>query len=415
MVTEGPMVSSEVRRTLTMAAKILMLAGVAAPYNSVSQPSLDRAAVDERRQVHEQIVEEIQARHSDNGAYSLDLVEPLTALGLIYQELGHHALAAATIERTLQIVRANYGLYSLEQAPLIGQAIDNQEARGNLVEAWDLEQELIALAERNRGDLRTVPIFREIGDKRMDMLRRYLAGEFPPQIVIGCFYEADIGSCSAGSRSILIRSILWDAWKHYSDAIRAMLKHEVYSSDELRELEMELVRSSYEHGDPERGRQSLRRLLSYDVANSEPWLTRINSLMQIADWDFLFAYGRNDYEAALQTYVGAYEQLEQHGIPQESIEALFSPELPVVLPAFLPNPLLSDEAKGNSAYIDVAFEIGRYGEGRKIEILDSSRNASDDAKSRLARLILRSRFRPRFADGDLADSTPVLVRYHLSE
>ena len=86
--------------------------------------------------------------------------------------------------------RANYGLRTLDQAPLIRQWIKNAETMGNFKMAWDLEQALLALAHRNPNDLRAVPILREIGDKRLDLLERYVKGEeFPPQIILGCYYD----------------------------------------------------------------------------------------------------------------------------------------------------------------------------------------------------------------------------------
>jgi hypothetical protein len=400
------MVSFEVRQTPKIAARILLLAAVA-PYTGFSQPLFEPVAKDERQH---KIVEKIQEEQSRDGPYSADLLDPLAALGLLYQEGGDHALAAAAIERALQVVRINYGLHSLDQAPLIRQSIQNEEARGNLSAAWDLEHELLTLARRHPDDLRTVPIFREIADKRMEVLRRYVGGELPPQVFLGCFYYDDIGSCYSGSKGVAVRSILADAWRNYADAIRVLLRHELYSSNELQELEMELIRGSYLYGIPEVGRRSLRRLVAYEAANSEPWLSRINALVQMNDWELLL--GRNGF--ALETYEQAYALLKQKGIAEASIEEIFSPKIPVLLPTFLPNPLAADETEESAEYIDVAFEITKYGRGRQIEILDTTANATDADKDRLIQLISRGRFRPRVTDGQFAARSPVVVRYYLN-
>ena len=89
----------------------------------------------------------------------------------------------------MQVIRANYGLRSLEQAPLLQQRIRSEEARGNFAAAWELEQDLITLARRQPNDLGAAPILHEIGDKRMDLLRDYLDGGIPPQIILGCYYQ----------------------------------------------------------------------------------------------------------------------------------------------------------------------------------------------------------------------------------
>jgi hypothetical protein len=91
---------------------------------------------------------------------------------------------------------------------------------------------------------------------------------------------------------------------------------------------------------------------------------------------------------------------------------IFSPELPVTLPTYAPNPLASMES---SRFIDVAFAITRYGESEQIEILDRSESATRVEERGLIRLIKYASFRPRAVDGDLADSASVVVRYYLPE
>jgi hypothetical protein len=80
----------------------------------------------------------------------------------------------------------------------------------------------------------------------------------------------------------------------------------------------------------------------------------------------------------------------------------------------LPNPLASNETQESSGYIDIAFEITKYGTSRRIEILDTTTNATDAAKDRLVRVISRSRFRPRLT-GDRFAFSPVVVRYYLND
>jgi len=295
---------------------------------------------------------------------------------------------------------------------------------GDFRTAWDLEQGLLALVHRNPDDLRTVPILREVGDKRMELLRRYVKGEFPPQVFLGCYYDptrnddsvlSEQRTCSAGSRRVVIQGILWDAQRYYRDAIRVMQRNELYSSDELRNLETELVRTSYLYGNsPAAGKASLRRILAYDVANAAPWETRVESLVRMADWDLMFADGRSASNAVLATYEAAYRELENAGTSQASIDETFSPETPVVLPTFLPNPLASEQAPESKGYIDVAFEISKYGKSGGVEIIDSTKDVPDATKKNLVRTIGRSTFRPRLTAGHVVDNSPIVVRYYLN-
>jgi hypothetical protein len=81
----------------------------------------------------------------------------------------------------------------------------------------------------------------------------------------------------------------------------------------------------------------------------------------------------------------------------------------------MPNPLARDETRQPSGYIDIAFEITKFGESRAIDIVGASDNATNEAKQRLVRLVARSRFRPRVTHGEIRRSEPMVVRYYLSD
>jgi hypothetical protein len=416
------MASFVVPDTPRTAASILFIAALVVSPLVLGQPPFEPVAHDARQT---EIVDRIREEQALNGAYSAALVEPLTALSLLYQESGDRVFAIAAIERALQVQRANYGLRALDQAPLMLQWIKNAETMRDFQKAWDLEQALLALAHRNPNDLRAVPILREIGDKRMDLLERYAKGrEFPPQIALGCYYDplrnersapGDQQHCYAGSRRVVIEGILWEAQRYYRDAIAVMQRNELYSSNELRDLEMELVRTSYlHHLTPAVGKESLRRLLAYDVASAAPPGARVESLLQMADWDLMFANSRSESDTALGTYEAAYRELEEAGASQASIEEAFSPGAPVVLPAFFPNPLAPEQTSESKGYIDVAFEINRYGKSNGIEIIGSTNDATHAAKKNLVRVIGRSTFRPRLTAGRVEESSPIVIRYYLN-
>lgn len=405
------MVSFEVRRR-PLTAGIVALAAAVTPCVGMSQP--DSGVILDGEQ--QQIVATIQATQAQDGPYAIELLDPLKALGMLYRDSGDYALAAVALQRARQVVRANYGLSALEQAPLVRQQIINEEARGNVEGAWELEHELLALARRHADDLRTVPIFREVGDRRMAVLGRYLGGEFPPELGLGCYYDPNPldndGSCHAGSRGVVVRSLLGDAWRSYSAAIDVLLRNGLYTSDELRELDMMLVHSSYSHAVYGVGRRSLRRLLAYEVANEAPFLSQIDALIRLADWDLLFLQDRG---IPFDLYVVTYRQMKASGTPQESIDRIFSPEIPIVLPTFLPNPLVNEASEKSTGYIDVTFELTKFGASRRVKIVGATANATDDTKDRLVTLISRSRFRPQLTQGQLARTAPILVRYPLDE
>lgn len=435
------MSSCERRRRRTTAKSLIVLA-VAAPLVCFAQPNLESGADRQR-----ELVERIEQEEARNGPRSEALIGPLTGLALLFQESGDRVLATATIERVLQVIRANYGLYSLQQAPLIQQLIANEEAIGDIEAAWELEQEVLTLARRHPEDLRTVPILRKFAQKRLALLERYKSGDYrPEEIILRCYYDGyswyypeqrDYNACErSGSSGVVTSSILSEATRHYLEAIRVILRQELYSSEDLRELEMAAIRANYLHT----GRFAkdlhfcgndlpiletdgvgdgnclgpFQRLLLYEVRSSAPALTQITALIDGADAAFL-SLGRPNRTAALSSYEQAHELLKQSGVAQASIDELFAPEIPVVLPAFLPNPLVSEGTQDSTGFIDVAFDVIKDGTSDNIGVLDTTTNASRAAERDLVRLIRNSTFRPRVKDDQLADVARVTIRYHLKD
>ena len=408
------MVSFEVRPHLCAINVLLLGIAVCVPIPSAAQSNAGAGAED----VLTQIADEILEAQTQGGSYAKELIEPLTDLSFVYQERGDYALELAALEQARQVVRANYGLSSLEQAPLIRQQIRAEESRGNFGEAWELEQALLTLAQKHPDDVRTAPIYDEIGDKRMELMRSYLAGERPPQLSIGCYYEgsaqgpSDSRNCNAGSRDGAARRMLMDAQRNYANAIGVLRRRQQYGG-ELLELENKLLRNSYLnlYGGYQQGRQSLVRVIYDDAASSQPILSRIDRLVQLADWDL--RYGQR--ALALDLYAKIYELLDKRGGAQTTIEEIFSPATPTVLPTFVPNLFAPERATGATGYVDLEFDITQFGTTRRIKVLDTTHNASKTAEQRISRWVVENRFRPRMADGQLAEASRVVARHYVHE
>ena len=114
---------------------------------------------------------------------------------------------------------------------------------------------------------------------------------------------------------------------------------------------------------------------------------------------------------AFDQYARVHELLKTSGFGEPLIAELFAPPIPVVLPTFQPNPLETPES---TRYIDVTFEVTKYGESRRVEIAGATPNVSDAAKDDLVSFIKGARFRPRVTDGELGRPSPVVVRYYLN-
>jgi hypothetical protein len=201
---------------------------------------------------------------------------------------------------------------------------------------------------------------------------------------------------------------LTDAWNNYLDAIDVYRRHGLYASDELRELEMELLQICYVYGNYGLGKESLQRLVDYDMANAEPLATQLEALLRLADWDLLF--GR--IVSAHQQYLHAYHLLDADG-DGTATTALFSPKQPIALPAFLQSPLASNE-ESSTGFVEVAFDITWHGNAKRVEILDAPPTTSNEAKKELVNRIGQMRFRPTIVAGEIPPSSRVVARYQLS-
>jgi hypothetical protein len=427
----------------------------------------------------EEILEAIQAAQAAEGPRSPAQIQLLAELGALYEAEGDYALATAALEEARSVVRQNYGLHTLEQLPLIQQALANQRALGDVSMVQALEEELLDLADRHPDDLRTAAIYRDAGERRLDVLRRFLAGEAPseiyPEVGFWSFYKDDV-----------IAQLIADAQTHLVGAAVVLVRNGLYTSDELRDLETEIARASdvvrqqerskigplavqesgsgivyraYEPGvvyNPtlvERsnvlsallggagledapaalqeavtavpanggmttpyqvGRDSYSRLIAYDdiaygsSADEAALRSRLEAYLRLADWDLLYAQNG----AAFEQYAEVYELLATSDFAAKLIPEIFAPPIPTVLPTFVPNPL---ETAPSARYIEASFEVTKYGESRRVEIVGFSPGVSDAAKDELAHLIKGSRFRPRVAGGELGRAARVVVRYYLND
>jgi hypothetical protein len=449
------MVRSHVGRALGLAIAVVAIA--TAPCSAHAQEAATPA--DRERE----LLAAVQDVVAQDGPNAGSLLEPLTALTLFYQEQGDESSAAVTIERARHVVRVNEGLHTLEQVPLIEQLMRIEEARGNHTAAWDLEQDLLRLVRRYPDDLRVVPVLREAADRQMEVLARYLDGEKPPQLYLGCYYES--ANCTAGSRKVVMRGMVADAQRSYAEAIAVLLRHELYDSDELRALELALLRGVdlvrtpdyeatslggnlmlepwrsraaplvelarwdlpyfgsssqavaearnavkrfYVNDTYVQGRQSLQRLYAYDVAGGRPLVRQAEDVLRMADWELMHA----NHGHAVDVYGLVRAGLRRAGLAVASIDRLFLPEVPVVLPAFQPNPLAPQPNGDPTGHIDVTFEISKYGRGRAVELVGAA-NTTEDEHDALVRLIEHSRFRPRPTDGEFGGRSRVNLRYYV--
>jgi len=341
----------------------------------------------------EPMLEGIAQEETRNGPFSRNLIDLLTSLGLAYQEHDRHELALAMFDRALFVKRFNDGLFSLDQAALVERLIDSELAIGQVTSAASLQDRLVELARRNPADPRAASIFRDAAERQIDQYERYLRGEIPPTLTIN----------GAGPEGRAAAS-MWQARRHYNAAIFALLRNVPEHQAELAELEEGLARTYFLEASTRRRRAyqgpgdplyglglvSYVRRVEYTRAGSPSPVEYAQALIELADWSLLFS--RNG--TAVKRYAEAHALLVANGVPAASIERLFPADTPVSLPTFAPTPFDAAAGAGSTGYVDIDFEVGKYGQPRDVTIVATAGTAAAAASKELTTAIHRGRFRP---------------------
>ncbi len=204
------MVSRVARHMLAALSGMIALSAV--PCSGFAQSPAERLPDDDSKR----ITDEISAAQVTGGPRSSDLIDPLTELAALLAAEGEHALAIAALEEARHVVRATYGLHTLDQMQLMAQALEHQRALGAFEMVQALEEALLNLAQRHPDDLGTVAIHRDVGERRMNLLRRFLAYEYPAEI----YPESGLFSVSTDG---VVLGLVEKAQLHYADAIAVLL------------------------------------------------------------------------------------------------------------------------------------------------------------------------------------------------
>lgn len=368
-------------------------------------------------------LQSIGAEVAANGSRSLSLIEDFDALGALYEEIGEHVLAIDALDRALDVTRINKGLYSLDQAALLERMIASSDALGDYTQAASFEAQLLELVDRNPNDARVASILGALADRKIDSFHRLLEEGTPPQLTIsiGSAIGPPLGEPAAPTGRDAALASLWRARQLYTRALRAAVENDGSRVADLFELE-EKVLGTYtlEVSNPELRANRKQAVCetgdeafethALNAANFRTPAAEATALIRLGDWRLLCSNNGR----ARETYREAHELLLDEDVSESTVAKLLSPDVPKALPASSA-PLQSDTTERHSGYVEVSFVIGRYGNPRKVEILDKSASTPKDVEKRLKSYIARHRFRPRFVDGQLARADRVRMRYYYDE
>lgn len=397
-------------------------------------------------------LETITDVETEDGAYADALLENLVSLGSLYQQEGNHEKAIETFERAEHVSRINHGLFDASQFPIIEKSIDSYLAVGDIDNVLQYQRYLVYLNEKYYGKnaSATVDSMAVLANRNMDVYTSIINRNEP---VVSFSFSSPGGSGPSESddprRQVF--GNLRIAQGNYARAILALIENREFFSTRILELEYKFLETLFLQAnrraildDPDfylsersssitgshlmspfsrrnsfgyiEGKNTFDRILIYLKHNPDaPPEALATAMMDFGDWHLLFGRNMN----AVRQYEQAYDLLQAEGVDPAVVSDLVKPAIPLQLPLITAKPnsrekfgLADDVILQPDGYIDIAFTINRYGNARKIRVLDKSENTTAAVERRLKRYLRNAPFRLRMVDGETMKADPVTLRYY---
>lgn len=419
------------------------------------EPQVDEAGQLALIREIEAYLESMEENEAEKGPFSNELKENLLSLGQLYQQRGDHRAAVQHLLRAQNIIRVNDGLNSMAQIPVIDAVVPSLLELEDYQQADELKDQVVEIhkAAYGEADVRIVPALKEVGEwnvqaflDRSNILTNINRIDAQRFVMDPNNYTQPIDDPRT---SPLFK--LYQAQGNFLTAIDLIIKAKDYTHPLLQDLERKLVTTYFlrmhrenilyepdfyltrkkrktgsrlnqnaielmNSEDYEMGQASLKRSIAYLVNDgSAPPLALANAMLADADWDLLFS---RKVKAA-EKYQEAYNFFTSAPRIQEAVASVAYPEIPQVLPIYLPPPnsreklgIPEDEIVNYLGYFDVTFSLDKFGKAKRIRIRDSAGEVTRNMEIRLNQYLRNVQFRPRFKDGE-PDTDTLALRYYV--
>ncbi len=392
--------------------------------------------------------ERIALLEESGGVFAPGLVQEYLDLGRRYQSLGQHESAIEVFADAEYISRITAGFINPDLLVIMEASLPSLLARGELQEFGQKQQSLSALARElyGNGSSELVPMLTRLGDWQVTSFRRSVQRQPVVSISFG-------GSGSSPNPRRASFGNLFRAQLHYEEAISNLLQRQDLNADTLLPLEYKYIQTLYLQAnrnglldDPDfflngrrsgtgsrvqhselqgftasfvNGRSAYQRMRIYARLRQQPIAEQAGLLIAEADWHLVFKH----HATARRLYQEARMLLQSQGATSEDMAALLTPALPLQLPLFMPLPhsrshfgLEADEPLEWQGWIDVSFELSRYGKPTQLKLLGSSDGPGKRVQQRLRRLMMGSPFRPRIGPQEESPAPHVYrLRYYYAQ
>ena len=398
----------------------------------------------------------IQALEAAGGAFDSNLDQELLALGTLLQQAGEFTRAQEVLDRSLHINRVNNGLFGLRQIPIIDRVIENHLARGDLVAADAQQEYLLYVQRKNFGDKSAdlLPALTRFAEWNLFAFRARPIVQTPPEIENPSPGSPASNQTEDNSNDMVDfrTNRLINARNVYESIIHIVSSNFGAGDSRLLTFERQLALTNYlfittfgidseistsftmpygsylspfaaaEGGRPplgfRQGQDALERRVAFFT--NEPGIPpadKARAKLDLADWMLMFSKRLT----ALEVYKETWQEMAAAGASPEALNALFNPPIPQEIPSFLAHPFTrelleipDDLALEYKGYIDVAFDLNRYGITSSLAVLGKSATATPALEGRLLRNLRRTQFRPRIVDGMARETETLQIRYYFT-
>jgi hypothetical protein len=425
------------------------------PEPAAEREPLTAEQQDEIRSAIASYIARVGDREVEEGPYSDQLREDLFNTGLLYQQLDDHENALLLMQRTLAVSRINYGLEHPDQVPIIEAMARSYLAQDDIRNADAMMEASLNLQQKAYGDnsQELVPALLQLGDwNTAAFMERSSILVNVPRMNVQSFLTDPKGFIQPATdlRDTPLYK-LYQARSNYLTALRTLIEAGNFTHPDLLPLERELLTNFFLYTHRENilyepdfyltrkktktasrlnqnaielmnsesydlGRAAHKRILSYIYGNPDAKPAQlVTAMLEEADWDLLYEHKTQ----AADKYDAAYRFFEGNPELQRQVMDLLYPVVPVVVPTYLPPPnsreklgIAPDAAVSFFGYIDVAFNLTKFGKARRIQVLGTGGEVTRNMEIRLSQYLRNVQFRPRYK-GTEVDTGQVRLRYYI--
>ncbi len=383
-------------------------------------------------------LETISEYEIEGGVYDFRLSEAYMDLGMSYQSQNEIELSNEAFNQALSISRISNGLYHQDQLPIVQQIVKNHITIGDLRSANSKQEYLLFVQQKNYEKTNPIHIEELIEYADWNLQASILSLGYSVNIEMLKFSSYPVIANYSGRSDQFQQT--WEqltaSMRGYRQSLELIALSESEQINEtptpfnplIPELEKKLaytffllselyktrvdmnsfeidefnsfnegVQNLYFLAGFREGRDALQRRYSYLQKYSNSAEEIINALIDTADWALAFerwSLSRTIYEDAL-------ELMSLNGL--DELEGLTLAGIPKIIPDFLSNNISTKNKsfpetsnKQFKGYLDVNFDINRYGSLNQLKILAKSPNTSNATERALIRELRRTKYRLQF-------------------